>query len=327
LKKTKQQQEPIFSMLGEIDIDSPEPGMFADTSSVGQEPLPADGVGDVNGPASTMSAVTAAQEDREASASPANGHGPAADRPAHLPHDGSSDLLSSWGFLFAAVPAGAFMMGSPEDEPGRNPDETQHEVTLARGFYLQTTLVTQKQWKLVMGKEPSVLVNEGDACPVTEVSWDEVQEFLKKLNARGDARYRLPTEAEWEYACRAGTASAFASGDIAERFCGHDPCLDAVGWYCGNSGRKVHAVARKASNAWGLYDMHGNVWEWCQDWYGEYPAAPQRDPLGPAFGPGRVVRGGCWHNNAQNSRSACRFYLPPNSRSDFLGFRLVREAS
>jgi formylglycine-generating enzyme required for sulfatase activity len=327
LKKTKQKQEPIFSMLGEIDLDSPEPGIFAVPSSVGQELLPADGVEDVNGPASTMSAVTAAQEDREASASPAHGHGPAADRPAHLPHEGSSDLLSSWGFSSAAVSAGTFMMGSPEDEPGRNPDETQHEVTLRRGFYLQTTPVTQKQWKLVMGKELSAFGNEGDTCPVVGVSWDEVQEFLKKLNALGDAGYRLPTEAEWEYACRAGTASAFANGDIAERFCGHDACLDAVGWYCGNSGRKVHPVARKAPNAWGLYDMHGNVWEWCQDWYGEYPAAPQMDPLGAAFGPGRVVRGGSWFNNAQNCRSACRFYLPPNSKSDFLGFRLVRESS
>ena len=217
------------------------------------------------------------------------------------------------------------MMGSPEHEPGRADDETPHEVILTKAFAIQATPVTRGQWQDVMGNNPACFQHGGDDCPVEGVSWNDCQAFILRLNAQEKGRYRLPTEAEWEYACRAGTITAFANGGISERFCRLDPCLDAMGWYCGNSGRQTHPVARKLANAWGVFDMHGNVCEWCQDWYGVYAAGPQTDPSGPDSGPGRVVRGGSWFSNSQNCRSASRFYRPPNARADFVGFRLVRQ--
>ncbi|MGD9973962.1 MAG: formylglycine-generating enzyme family protein [Desulfatirhabdiaceae bacterium] len=226
---------------------------------------------------------------------------------------------------FVYVPPGIFIMGSAIYEPGRNRDETQHEVTITRGFSMQTTPVTQGQWKSIMGNNPSCFLQGGDQRPVESVTWNECHEFITRLNGVGEFVYRLPTEAEWEYACRSGAATSFCNGEITELFCRRDTCLDATGWYCYNSDRMTHPVAGKYSNTLGLFDMHGNVCEWCQDWYGDYAATPQSDPRGPAFGPGRVVRGGSWFSNAQNCRSASRFYCAPNTRSDFVGFRLVRE--
>lgn len=219
------------------------------------------------------------------------------------------------------------MVGSPTVEPGRNSDELQHEVTLTREFYLQTTLVTQQQWTAMMGQNPSSFAEETTDCPVESVSWNECQEFIRRCNEMDEFTYRLPTEAEWECACRAGTVTPLCNGEITEMFCGLDPRLDTVAWYCGNSARKPHPVGTKNPNGWGLYDMHGNLCEWCQDWYGEYPGSPQVDPVGPDNGVGRVVRGGSWFSNAKNCRSACRFHWPPNLKSDFIGFRLVREKS
>ena len=166
-------------------------------------------------------------------------------------------------------------MGSPETELGRGEDELPHEVTITRGFFLQTTAVTQGQWKAVMGNNPSRFSPKGDDHPVESVSWYDCQKFIERLNSSGEHIYRLPTEAEWEYACRAGKFSSCSEGEIIELFCDHDPNLDAVGWYCGNSDRATHPVAQKKPNPWGLYDLHGNVLEWCQDWYGTYPATPQ----------------------------------------------------
>ena len=233
---------------------------------------------------------------------------------------------------FVSIAPGTFLMGSPEYEPGRNHDEFHHEVTLSRPFFMQSTPVTQRQCKAVMGTEPSSFKDRGadgsvteEDCPVVGISWHECQVFIQKLNAVGECTYRLPTEAEWEYACRAGTETPLAGGEITELYCRHDPFLDAMGWYCGNAGRRTHPVAGKNANAWGLYDMHGNVSEWCQDWYGDYPPGAQTDPHGPPSGRGRVIRGGSWFSNAKNCRSACRFYWAPNSRSDFIGFRLVKE--
>jgi formylglycine-generating enzyme required for sulfatase activity len=226
---------------------------------------------------------------------------------------------------FVDIAPGAFIMGSPEHEPGRDSDETQHEVTLTKGYSIQATPVTQAQWKAVMGSNPSCFLTGGLDCPVEGVSWNECQEFIKRANEPGGYTYRLPTEAEWEYACRAGACASFSSGEISELFCCLDPCLDAAGWYCGNSDRKTHPVAEKSPNAWGLFDMHGNVCEWCQEWYGAYAAMPCIDPAGAAFGPGRVVRGGSWFSSSQNCRSASRFFRPPNSKNDFVGFRLVRQ--
>ena len=238
-----------------------------------------------------------------------------------------TDPSASFENAFVFIAPGAFQMGSPEYETGRSSDETMHEVTLTKGFYMQKTPVTQGQWKAVMGNNPASCPDGGDDCPVESISWDECREFIKRLNAGETALYRLPTEAEWEYACRSESATPFVNGEISELYCGHDPLLCEVGWYCGNSGRTIQPVAGKNPNAWGLYDLHGNVSEWCLDWYGEYGSDPQTDPLGPKSGPGRVIRGGSWFSNAKNCRSAARFHWPPNSRSDTIGFRLVREVS
>jgi len=251
-------------------------------------------------------------------------------------------ITNSLGMEFVYLPPGTFIMGSPPNESERDADENQHRVILTKGFYMQTTEVTQGQWKAVMRSNPSYFKNCENDCPVEKVSWNYAIEFIRRLNQReGKNTYRLPTEAEWEYACRAGSSAAFSNGDISERKCGYDPNLDAVGWYCGNSdvtyrgcydARKdggagcagTHPVARKQPNAWGLYDMHGSVWEWCQDWKGDYPSGSTTDPIGPSSGSYRVVRGGSWGNEAVYCRSANRFGNSPEKGGNDLGFRLVR---
>ena len=236
-------------------------------------------------------------------------------------------ITNSLGMEFVYIKAGKFMMGSPSNERGRENDEKYHEVTLTKGFYIQATEVTQGHWKAMMGNNPSWFITCGDDCPVEDVSWNDVQVFIRKLNLRENKnRYRLPTEAEWEYAARAGSITAFANGDISETDCGYDPNLDAVGWYCGNSKDKTHPVAKKKANAWGLYDMHGNVWEWCQDWYGDYPSGAVINTKGASSGSYRVSRGGCYSfsYDAKSCRSARRGRSRPGSRLDFVGFRLVR---
>jgi len=216
------------------------------------------------------------------------------------------------------------MMGSPSGEPGHESDETQHRVSISNSFYMQTTEVTQGQWKAVMGSNPSKFTDCGDDCPVEQVSWDDIQGFIKKLNQKGEGTYRLPTEAEWEYAARAGSTTAFANGGISETGCGNEPNLSKMGWYCGNAGSKTHEVGQKSPNAWGLYDMHGNVWEWCADWKGDYPTGAVTDPTGPSSGSFRVLRGGVWSNFARYCRTAYRGYDSPGGRSSSYGFRLVR---
>ncbi len=230
---------------------------------------------------------------------------------------------------FVSIPAGTFIMGSSANESGRDSDEgPQHQVTISKGFELQATEVTQGQWVAVMGSNPSYHtspehcpgehVESGGVrmCPdnpVEGVSWDMAQEFIQKLNSRGDGyRYRLPTEAEWEYAARAGTTGPYA-GDV-----------DAMAWCEGNSGRKTHPVAKKQANAWGLYDMHGNVLEWTADWSGDYSNEAVTDPTGPSTGSFRVYRGGSWCVMARGCRSATRFNDSPDFRYVHLGFRLVR---
>jgi formylglycine-generating enzyme required for sulfatase activity len=227
---------------------------------------------------------------------------------------------------FVFISPGTFIMGSPEHEPGRGSDETQHEVTLTRGYFIQTTPVTQEQWKDVMGDNPSNFLQGGEECPVEGVSLNDCLEFIWRVNNKSNYPYRLPTEAEWEYACRAGACSSFFNGEITMELSSLiDPCLDAIGWYCGNSGNKTHPVAEKQPNAWGLFDMHGNVCEWCDDQYGDYSMAPQFDPQGVTLGLGCVARGGSWLSESQDCRAARRFCYSPNFRSNFVGFRLVRE--
>jgi formylglycine-generating enzyme required for sulfatase activity len=225
----------------------------------------------------------------------------------------TSDYTNSIGITFNHIKPGTFIMGSPVgepgryDEPGTGNDETQHQVTLTQGYYMQTTEVTQGQWKAVMGGNPSYFSNCGDDCPVEDVSWDDIQKFIKALNRReASTGYALPTEAQWEYAARAGSTTAFANGQITHTGNGYDPVLDSMGWYVYNSGDRTHPVAQKAPNAWGLYDMHGNVWEWVADWYGKYPSSSVTNPTGPTSGTSRVLRGGSWGNYALSSRSANR---------------------
>ena len=217
-------------------------------------------------------------------------------------------FTNNLGMKFVYIKPGSFMMGSPSDEPGRDNDETQHRVTLTQGFYMQTTEVTQGQWKAVMGNNPSQFKNCGDDCPVETVSWNDCQKFIQKLNGmQNKHRYRLPTEAEWEYACRAGSTGPYA-GD-----------LNAMGWYRKNSEFRTHGVAKKRPNAWGLYDMHGNVWEWAQDWKGDYPSGPVTDPEGPSGGARRVGRGGGWSDNAGSCRSASRDGSRPGRQGQLPG--------
>jgi len=216
---------------------------------------------------------------------------------------------------FVLIPAGTFIMGSPANEPDRSDNETQHQVTLSRPFYLQTTEVTQGQWTAIMGNNPSQFKNCGDNCPVENISWQDAQEYIKRLNIRErTSKYRLPTEAEWEYACRAGSQTAFSFGDVVGS-------LDSYGWYSGNSGNRTHPVGQKEPNAWGLYDMHGNVCEWVQDRYGDYPVGAVTDPTGPSSGTG-IVRGGSTDSIAWICRCACRVLTARYERIK-IGFRVV----
>ena len=221
---------------------------------------------------------------------------------------------NSLGMEFVWVPAGSFLMGSPREEEGRHSNERPHWVRVSEGFSIKTCAVTQGEWETVMGDNPSCFQKCGPCCPVERVSWDDAQQYIRRLNRRESGRgkrYRLPTEAEWEYAARAGTTGS-RYGELIE-----------VAWYWGNSDRRPHRVGTKRANEWGLHDMLGNVWEWTADWYGRYPEGPVTDPRGPAKGASRVARGGSWYIDAQNSRFAYRYGLSPGIRRSTLGFRLV----
>jgi len=237
---------------------------------------------------------------------------------------GGKKITNSLGMEFVYINPGTFMMGSPTNESGRDSNEKQHRITLTKGFYMGVTEVTLGQWTEVMGNYPSYFRNYGVDCPVEQISWNDVQTFIRKLNRKeGTNRYRLPKEAEWEYAARAGSTTALANGEITGKICDYDSNLDAMGWYCGNSDRRTHRVAGKKPNKWGLYDMHGNVWEWCQDWYESYSSGSVIDPKGPSSGSSRVFRGGGWQGYPEDCRSAIRGGNTPGSRFFFLGFRLV----
>ena len=229
------------------------------------------------------------------------------------------------GMGFAYIPPGTFMMGSPEDEPGRDDDEKRHQVTLTWGYYLQTTLVTQGQWEAVMGNNPSYFKEAGPNAPVEQVSWDDVQVFIRNLNQlEGSDRFRLPTEAEWEYACRAGTETPFWTGRcLGTDQANYDGNYPLAGCPKGEYRKTTTPVKTFPPNPWGLYDMHGNVWEWCNDWFGQYPDGPVTDPTGPSTDSDRVLRGGSWYGGARNCRSTDRGRYSPGYRSAISGFRLV----
>jgi formylglycine-generating enzyme required for sulfatase activity/predicted Ser/Thr protein kinase len=228
-------------------------------------------------------------------------------------------FTNSVGMKFVLISSGEFMMGSPASEKNRGSDETQHGVKITKPFYMQTTEVTQAQWKAVMGNNPSHF--KGDNLPVEQISWDDVQEFLKKLSVKEGVTYCLPTEAQWEYACRAGTTGRFC-------FVDDDSKLGEYAWYVLNSVKKPHPVGMKKPNAWGLYDMHGNVWEWCQDWYDKdyYGKSLTGDPQGPSSGTRRVLRGGGWGSNVGNCQSAGRYWGGPADRGGDFGFRVSRSS-
>jgi formylglycine-generating enzyme required for sulfatase activity len=247
---------------------------------------------------------------------------------------------SSIGMEFVLVPAGSFLMGTDasrcKDDPfterneysdcaGSDDERPAHRVTISKAFYLGKYEVTQEEWVKVMGTNPSDYKSEkvgGDSRrhPVESVSWDDLQAFLGRLNAKeGGSSYRLPTEAEWEYASRAGSTASYAFGDDDSR-------LGEYAWFAGNSGEMTHPVGQLKPNAWGLYDMHGNVWEWVRDWFDAayYGKSPSADPGGPPAGAGRGFRGGGWRLVASYCRSAVRSRSVPGIRNSDLGARLVR---
>jgi formylglycine-generating enzyme required for sulfatase activity len=225
---------------------------------------------------------------------------------------------NSIGMEFILIPAGSFIMGADQNFEEADDDETpQHQVKISQPFYLGKYEVTQAQWTAVMGNNPSRF--KGRSNPVEQVSWDDAQRFIEQLNAReGHNRYRLPTEAEWEYAARAGTTGAYSFGD--------DGHLGRYGWHGEDwDSGSTHPAGQKQPNTWGLYDMHGNVWEWVRDWYSEeyYHRSPSTDPAGPWSGSYRVLRGGAWYCKARDCRSAYRGAFAPGNRFDYLGFRLA----
>jgi formylglycine-generating enzyme required for sulfatase activity len=226
-----------------------------------------------------------------------------------------------------AIPPGSFTMGSPTDESGRGADEMLHRVALTRRFFMGRFEVTQADWAMVMGTAAG-RPDECDRCPVVNVDFFQVSEFITRLNAQStQMRYRLPTEAEWEYACRAGTTTPFSTGEwlAADR-----ANYDARFPYPGDPGKAAAAtrllpVGTYGQNAFGLFDMHGNAWEWTADWYGPYPPGAQTDPAGPSAGAKRVIRGGSWRFDANSARCALRYTHAPQDKGDSLGFRIVGE--
>ena len=241
------------------------------------------------------------------------------------------EITNSIGMRLVLIPNGTFIMGSPEREDGRKENETQqHEVTISKDYYLGVYEVTQAQYEKVIGKNPShfqgaIVDNENADLPVENVSWDDAVEFCKKLSdlpteKQAGRVYRLPTEAEWECACRAGSKTAYSFDDEAG-------LLPEYGWCSRNSSNRTHTVGLLEPNAWGLYDMHGNVWEWCSDWYGEYPKGAVSDPTGPREGYIHVFRGGSWDLHAAYSQSQLRRGDIPSRRIKNVGFRLALSPS
>ena len=257
--------------------------------------------------------ATTPEPEPEPSPKPEPALAPATPEPAaDLPEDYTNDI----GMQFKLIPAGEFMMGSPDNDRDKQGNEApQHRVRITRPFYLGIHEVTQEQYETVMGKNPSHF--KGPSRPMENVYWEDATEFCRKLSEMDEEYdYRLPTEAEWEYACRAGTTTRYCCGDVL------DP---GYAWASNNSRHQTHPVGEKEPNDWGLFDMHGNVYEWCQDWYdsGYYGSSPSEDPPGPATGSGRVIRSGGWNAYQIFCRSARRTGNSPTSPAHTLGFRVA----
>ena len=252
-------------------------------------------------------------------------------------------VVTSIGVRLKRISAGSFQMGSPSSEHKRDDDERQHRVTIANDFLLGATEITQAQWRSVMGSNPSSF--KGDELPVERVSWLDAVEFCNRLSEREGLRpayrisgddvnwietsngYRLPTEAEWEYACRAGTTTPFSFGNnITPDQVNYHGDRPYRGGRKGRYRERTVDAGSLPANPWGLHEMHGSVWEWCWDWYGSYPSGSVTDPTGPLSGSYRVLRGGGWLSYARSCRSADRYRSSPDFRIIYLGFRLARSA-
>lgn len=256
-----------------------------------------------------------------------------------------ASFTNKLGMKFVLIPAGSFQMGSPESEKGRQWNETLHKVIISNSFYMGESEVTQGQWEKLVGFNPSSFPKLGKDYPVDTVSWNQCMEFIRVLNEwEGTDKYRLPTEAEWEYACRAGSTSAFAEGPITTVSCNEpEPAIIEMAWYCYNSGLanpsrdfKPHPVRTKLPNKWGIYDMHGNVQEWVLDscewrnfWRAKIGVVTDTykdnivDPLNET-GKHKIIRGGGWYQTSKYQRSAYRTYYKPGVKRNSLGFRIVR---
>jgi formylglycine-generating enzyme required for sulfatase activity len=250
-------------------------------------------------------------------------------------------ITNSIGMKLALIPAGEFLMGSPETEEGRRDDEgPQHIVRITQPFYLGVYPVTQAEYEQVMGTNPSVFCSTGryssrvsgqdtSRFPVEQVSWEDAMEFCRRLSAQEGGQYSLPTEAQWEYACRGGAKdyAVFGIGDGKALTSKLANFHGAYSYGCNEKGpylqRTTPVGSYKLANGFGLFDMHGNVWEWCSDWYGKYAPTTVDDPAGPATGSDRVFRGGGWSNYARYCRSAYRSRSTPDYRFNYLGFRLA----
>ena len=226
-------------------------------------------------------------------------------------------ITNSIGMKLTYIPAGEFMMGRPNGEKGDDAEQPQHRVRLTKPFLMGVTEVTQSQWKAVMGDGNNGSMFKGDDLPMEELKWNDAKEFCRKLSAKDGREYRLPTEAEWEFACRAWTKTRFYSGDA-------DGDLGTVGWFRDNSPqRRTHPVGQKKANTYGLYDMHGNAYEWCEDWFGPYPNGEVVDPTGPAKGTDHVLRGGSWCDAPGTCRAASRRRNTPETHEYDFGCRVV----
>jgi len=251
------------------------------------------------------------------------------------------EMTNSIGMKLILIPPGEFDMGSTQEEVDRLLGDAKrgtlpqgyanllpreiprHRVRITTAFYLGVHEVTQRQYERAIRSNPSEFKESGPDAPVETVSWDDTAEFCRRLSGLVEEKaseYRLPTEAEWEYACRAGTTTQYSFGDDTAR-------LGEYAWHGDNSDKRAHPVGQKMRNAWGLHDMHGNVWEWCQDWYAQdyYAGSPTGDPRGPEQGADRVSRGGGWNRRSQYCRSACRARYAPSGRNGSLGFRVALE--
>jgi formylglycine-generating enzyme required for sulfatase activity len=243
--------------------------------------------------------------------------------PIHTaPKTPAKNFTNGLGMKFVWIPPGSFMMGSPKEEKERGDEETHHKITLSKGFYMGIYTVTQEQWKEIMGNNPSFYKGEKN-LPVETVSWEDCQKFIKKLREKDKKPYRLPTEAEWEHACRAGTKTPFSFGEtISTDQANYNGNVTYGNGKKGVYREKTTPVGSFPSNAFGLHDMHGNVLQWCQDWYGDYQQKDVLDPQGPEKGENRVLRGSSWGSFPVNCRSAFRYGVGPGNRGYNDGFRL-----